>query len=75
MIRLGSLAIACALGAASSSCLCRRRACPIPRAEGSELHDGMAFEFSSTNLVIELGMIMCSCSAGGLPSPSFSVAS
>ncbi len=54
-----SLAIACALGAASSSC--SYAAVALARSlvrKGANFTAAMAFEFASTNLVIELGMIM-----------------
>ena len=54
-----SLAIACALGAASSSC--SYAAVALARSlfrKGANFTAAMAFEFASTNLVIELGIIM-----------------
>src|SRR5439155_6292413 len=53
-----SLAIACALGAASSSC--SYAAVALARSlfrKGANFTAAMAFEFASTNLVIELGII------------------
>lgn len=54
-----SLAIACGLGAASSSC--SYAAVAIARSlfqKGANFTVAMAFEFASTNLVIELGIIL-----------------
>src|SRR5947199_835987 len=54
-----TLAIACALGAASSSC--SYAAVALARSifrKGANFTAAMAFEFASTNLVIELGVIM-----------------
>jgi uncharacterized membrane protein YraQ (UPF0718 family) len=54
-----SLAIACGLGAASSSC--SYAAVAIARSlfrKGANFTSAMAFEFASTNLVIELGIIL-----------------
>jgi uncharacterized protein len=54
-----SLAIACGLGAASSSC--SYAAVAIARSvfrRGADFTAAMAFEFAATNLVIELGIIM-----------------
>jgi uncharacterized membrane protein YraQ (UPF0718 family) len=54
-----SLAIACGLGAASSSC--SYAAVAMARAvfrRGADFTGAMAFEFAATNLVIELGIIM-----------------
>src|SRR5213593_3321805 len=54
-----SLAIACGLGAASSSC--SYAAVALARSifrKGANFTAAMAFEFASTNLVIELGVIM-----------------
>src|SRR6266508_3001554 len=54
-----SLAIACGLGAASSSC--SYAAVALARAlfrKGAHFTAAMAFEFASTNLVIELGIIL-----------------
>src|SRR5437016_11741653 len=54
-----TLAIACALGAASSSC--SYAAVALARSlfrKGAAFTAAMAFEFASTNLVIELGIIM-----------------
>jgi uncharacterized membrane protein YraQ (UPF0718 family) len=54
-----SLAIACGLGAASSSC--SYAAVAMARAvfrRGADFTAAMAFEFAATNLVIELGIIM-----------------
>jgi hypothetical protein len=54
-----SLAIACALGAASSSC--SYAAVALARSifrKGANFTAAVAFEFASTNLVIELGIIM-----------------
>src|SRR5207244_8598249 len=54
-----TLAIACALGAASSSC--SYAAVALARSifrKGANFTAAMAFEFASTNLVIELGSIM-----------------
>ncbi|HJP66602.1 MAG TPA: permease [Actinomycetota bacterium] len=54
-----SVAIACGLGAASSSC--SYAAVALARSifrKGANFTAAMAFEFASTNLVIELGIIM-----------------
>src|SRR5919205_1234129 len=54
-----SLRIACGLGAASSSC--SYAAVALARSifrKGADFTAAMAFEFASTNLVIELGIIM-----------------
>jgi uncharacterized protein len=54
-----SLAVACGLGAASSSC--SYAAVALARSifrKGANFTAAMAFEFASTNLVIELGIIM-----------------
>src|SRR5205823_2931866 len=54
-----SLAIACGLGAASSSC--SYAAVALARSifrKGAHFTAAMAFEFASTNLVIELGVIL-----------------
>src|SRR6266851_1089158 len=54
-----TLAIACALGAASSSC--SYAAVALARSlfrKGANFTAAVAFEFASTNLVIELGIIM-----------------
>jgi uncharacterized membrane protein YraQ (UPF0718 family) len=54
-----SLAIACGLGAASSSC--SYAAVALARSifrKGASFTAAMAFEFASTNLVIELGIIL-----------------
>src|SRR2546426_10560732 len=54
-----TLAIACALGAASSSC--SYAAVALARSifrKGANFTAAIAFEFASTNLVIELGIIM-----------------
>src|SRR5213593_937153 len=54
-----TLAIACGLGAASSSC--SYAAVALARSlfrRGANFTAAMAFEFASTNLVIELGIIM-----------------
>jgi uncharacterized protein len=54
-----SLSIACGLGAASSSC--SYAAVALARSlfrKGANFTASMAFEFASTNLVIELGIIM-----------------
>src|SRR5437016_4917472 len=54
-----SLAVACGLGAASSSC--SYAAVALARAifrKGANFTAAMAFEFASTNLVIELGIIL-----------------
>jgi uncharacterized membrane protein YraQ (UPF0718 family) len=54
-----SLSIACGLGAASSSC--SYAAVALARSlfrKGADFTAAMAFEFASTNLVIELGIIM-----------------
>jgi uncharacterized membrane protein YraQ (UPF0718 family) len=54
-----SLAIACGLGAASSSC--SYAATALARSifrKGADFTAAMAFEFASTNLVIELGIIL-----------------
>src|SRR3954463_1958442 len=54
-----SIAVACGLGAASSSC--SYAAVALARSifrKGADFTASMAFEFASTNLVIELGIIM-----------------
>src|SRR3989442_9910049 len=54
-----SLAIACGLGAASSSC--SYAAVALARSifrKGANFTAAMAFQFASTNLVIELGIIL-----------------
>src|ERR1700756_393846 len=54
-----SLSIAAALGAASSSC--SYAAVALARAifrKGADFTAAMAFEFASTNLVIELGILL-----------------
>src|SRR5213596_916604 len=54
-----SLSLACGLGAASSSC--SYAAVALARSlfrKGADFTAAMAFEFASTNLVIELGIIM-----------------
>src|SRR2546421_11192807 len=54
-----SLAVACGLGAASSSC--SYAAVALARAlfrKGANFTASMAFEFASTNLVIELGILL-----------------
>src|SRR5947208_901982 len=54
-----SLSIACGLGAASSSC--SYAAVALARSifrKGADFTSAMAFEFASTNLVIELGIIL-----------------
>jgi uncharacterized membrane protein YraQ (UPF0718 family) len=54
-----SLSIACGLGAASSSC--SYAAVAMARSvfrKGADFTSAMAFEFASTNLVIELGIIL-----------------
>jgi uncharacterized protein len=54
-----TLAIACGLGAASSSC--SYAAVALARSlfrKGADFTAAMAFEFASTNLVIELGILM-----------------
>jgi uncharacterized protein len=54
-----SLSLACGLGAASSSC--SYAAVALARSlfrKGADFTASMAFEFASTNLVIELGIIM-----------------
>jgi uncharacterized membrane protein YraQ (UPF0718 family) len=54
-----SMGIACGLGAASSSC--SYAAVALARSifrKGANFTPAMAFEFASTNLVIELGIIM-----------------
>lgn len=54
-----SLAVACGLGAASSSC--SYAAVALARSifrKGADFTASMAFEFASTNLVIELGIIL-----------------
>jgi uncharacterized protein len=54
-----SLSIACGLGAASSSC--SYAAVAMARSvfrKGADFTSAMAFEFASTNLVVELGIIM-----------------
>jgi len=55
----GSLGIACGLGAASSSC--SYAAVAMARSvfrRGADFTAAMVFEFASTNLVIELGIVM-----------------
>src|SRR5881275_2572266 len=54
-----SLAVACGLGAASSSC--SYAAVALARSlvrRGANFTSAMAFEFASTNLVIELGILL-----------------
>src|SRR6187397_3131576 len=54
-----SIAIACGLGAASSSC--SYAAVALARSlfrKGADFTAAMAFEFASTNLVIELGILL-----------------
>src|SRR5881398_1941145 len=54
-----SLAVACGLGAASSSC--SYAAVALARSifrKGADFTAAMAFEFASTNLVIELGILL-----------------
>src|SRR5919197_632603 len=54
-----SLSVACGLGAASSSC--SYAAVALARSifrKGADFTSAMAFEFASTNLVIELGIIL-----------------
>src|SRR5881398_2842646 len=54
-----SLALACGLGAASSSC--SYAAVALARSlfrKGADFTASMAFEFASTNLVVELGIVM-----------------
>src|SRR5207237_29760 len=54
-----SLAVACGLGAASSSC--SYAAVALARSifrRGADFTAAMAFEFASTNLVVELGIVM-----------------
>src|ERR1051325_2749659 len=54
-----ALAVACGLGAASSSC--SYAAVALARAifrKGADFTASMAFEFASTNLVIELGILL-----------------
>src|SRR5881409_2588274 len=54
-----SLAIACGLGAASSSC--SYAAVALARSlfrKGADFTAAMVFEFASTNLVVELGIIL-----------------
>src|SRR3954469_4711839 len=54
-----SIAVACGLGAASSSC--SYAAVALARSifrKGADFTSAMAFEFASTNLVIELGIIL-----------------
>src|SRR5438445_13097721 len=54
-----SLAVACGLGAASSSC--SYAAVALARSifrKGANFTAAMAFEFASTNLVIELGIVL-----------------
>lgn len=54
-----SLGIACGLGAASSSC--SYAAVALARSlfrKGADFTAAMAFEFASTNLVVELGILM-----------------
>jgi uncharacterized protein len=68
-----SLAIASGLGAASSSC--SYAAVALARSifrKGADFTAAMAFQFASTNLVIELGIIMAVLLAGSSPWPSSS---
>ena len=68
-----TLAIATGLGAASSSC--SYAAVALARSlfrKGADFTAAMAFQFASTNLVIELGIIMACCSAGSSRSASSS---
>jgi uncharacterized membrane protein YraQ (UPF0718 family) len=54
-----SIAVACGLGAVSSSC--SYAAVALARSlfrKGADFTAAMAFQFASTNLVIELGIIM-----------------
>src|SRR6266511_4220321 len=52
-----SLTIACGLGAASSSCSYAAMARSVFR-KGADFTSAMAFQFASTNLVVELGIIL-----------------
>jgi uncharacterized membrane protein YraQ (UPF0718 family) len=52
-----SVGLACGLGAASSSCSYAAVARSLFR-KGADFTAAMAFQFASTNLVIELGIIM-----------------
>ena len=66
---------ALALGAASSSC--SYAAVAIARSlfrKGADFTSAMAFQFASTNLVLELGVILAVLSAGSSPPPSSSAA-
>ncbi len=68
-----SLAKAAGLGAASSSC--SYAAVAIARSifrKGSDFTAAIAFEFASTNLVIELGIILALLMDGSSRSPSSS---
>ena len=70
-----SLAIASGLGAASSSC--SYAAVALARSifrKGADFTAAMAFQFASTNLVIELGIIMAVLLGWQFPWPSFSAA-
>jgi uncharacterized membrane protein YraQ (UPF0718 family) len=63
--RPATLAKACALGAASSSC--SYAAVAIARSlfrKGANFTAAMAFELASTNLVVELSIILSCCSGG-----------
>jgi uncharacterized protein len=54
-----SLAVACGLGAASSSCSYAAVALArAPFRRGADFTSAMAFEFASTNLVVELGILL-----------------
>jgi len=69
-----TLAIAAALGAASSSC--SYAAVALARSlfrKGANFVAAMAFEIASTNLVIELGIILALLRVGSSPPPSSSV--
>ena len=69
------IAKATVLGAASSSC--SYAAIAIARslfAKGASAASALAFQFASTNLVWELGLVLWCCSAGSSRSPSSSAA-
>jgi uncharacterized membrane protein YraQ (UPF0718 family) len=73
-----SLGIACGLGAASSSSSsCSYAAVAMARSvfrKGADFTSAMAFEFASTNLVIELGIILAVLLGCSSPPPSSSAA-
>ena len=70
-----TLAVATGLGAVSSSC--SYAAVALARSlfrKGADFTSAMAFQFASTNLVLELGVILAVLSAGSSPPPSSSAA-